>query len=415
MGIEKIVIVGAGQAATQAATSLRAGGFAGQITMIGDEKALPYQRPPLSKAYLSGDMSLERVTLKPAEAWQDDKVEVITATPVTAIDRTQKRVTTQDGRVFAYDALILATGSRVRRLTCPGADLACVHYLRTLEDVDGLRAEIVAGRRLIVIGGGYIGLEVAAVARKAGLEVTILEAAERVLARVAPPVVSHFFETLHRDAGVQILTDVKVTRLVGDDHVTGVALADGRTLEADCVLVGIGIIPNSELARDAGLVAPDGIETDKDARTSDPDIFAIGDCASRPLVHYGDRRGRLESVHNALEQGKLAAAAILGLPRPAEEAPWFWSDQYDIKLQIAGISTGATQTILRGDPASKRFAAFHLDDTGRLLAVDAINAPPEFIVAKQLIARHGVLAPETLADMSISMKEIGALAHTSGA
>jgi 3-phenylpropionate/trans-cinnamate dioxygenase ferredoxin reductase component len=408
MALKSIVIIGAGQAAAQAAISLRAGGFDGAITMIGDENALPYQRPPLSKAYLSGAMSMERVTLKPAESWAEDRVEVILSTSVTAIDRSAKSVTTSDGRVFAYDALILATGSRVRQIACEGADLAGVHYLRTVADVDGLRSSIVAGNRLVVIGGGYIGLEVAAVARKAGLEVTILEAADRVLARVAPPAVSAFFEELHRDAGVSIITQAKVTAITGETHVTGVALGDGSVIKADLVLVGIGIIPNAELARDAGLAALDGIETDMDARTSDRDIFAIGDCASRPLVHYGDRRARLESVHNALEQGKLAAAAILGLPRPTEETPWFWSDQYDVKLQIAGISTGATQTVLRGDPASKRFAAFHLDSDNRLLGVDAINAPPEFIVAKQVIARHGRLAPETLADMSISMKEIGA-------
>jgi 3-phenylpropionate/trans-cinnamate dioxygenase ferredoxin reductase component len=408
MTLRDTVIVGAGQAATQAATSLRAGGYGGNITIIGDESALPYQRPPLSKAYLSGAMSLERVTLKPAEAWVEDKVDVIVSTTVTAIDRAAKTVATHDGRSFSYDTLILATGSRVRKIPCEGADLKGVHYLRTVADVDGLRDEIVDGKKLVVIGGGYIGLEVAAVARKAGLEVTILEAADRVLARVAPPAISTFFESLHRDAGVTVMTGVKVTHIVGDTHVTGVALGDGTIIAADAVLVGIGIIPNAELARDAGIIAPDGIETDKDARTSDANVFAIGDCASRPLVHYGDRRARLESVHNALEQGKLAAAAILGLPRPAEETPWFWSDQYDIKLQIAGISTRATQTVMRGDPATKRFAAFHLDADNRLLGVDAINAPPEFIVAKQVIARHGKLAPETLADMSISMKQIGA-------
>jgi 3-phenylpropionate/trans-cinnamate dioxygenase ferredoxin reductase component len=412
MTLNRIVIIGAGQAAAQAAISLRAGGYEGAITMIGDENALPYQRPPLSKAYLSGAMSMERVTLKPAESWADDHVELVLSTGVTAIDRSDKSVTTSDGRIFTYDALILATGSRVRKIACDGADLAGVHYLRTVADVDGLRGSIVSGNKLVVIGGGYIGLEVAAVARKAGLEVTILEAADRVLARVAPPAVSAFFEGLHREAGVSIITQAKVTAITGETHVSGVALGDGRVIKADVVLVGIGIIPNAELARDAGLVAPDGIETDKDARTSDRDIFAIGDCASRPLVHYGDRRARLESVHNALEQGKLAAAAILGLPRPTEETPWFWSDQYDVKLQIAGISTGATQTVLRGDPATKRFAAFHLDANNRLLGVDAINAPPEFIVAKQVIARHGRLAPETLADMSISMKEIGANATT---
>jgi 3-phenylpropionate/trans-cinnamate dioxygenase ferredoxin reductase component len=405
-----ILIVGAGQAATQAATSLRAGGFDGPITMLGEESVLPYQRPPLSKAYLSGAMSMERVTLKPAEAWVDDKVDVRVSTRVTAINCATKTVTTQNGLAFGYNKLILATGSRVRKLPCEGANLAGVHYLRTVADVDGLREIMIAGNRLVVIGGGYIGLEVAAVARKAGLDVTILEAADRVLARVAPPIVSTFFQDLHTEAGVTIVTGAKVASIAGKTRVSGVVLADGTTIPADAILVGIGIIPNAELAREAGIIASDGIETDKDARTSDPDVFAIGDCASRPLVHYDDRRARLESVHNALEQGKLAAAAILGLPRPTEETPWFWSDQYDIKLQIAGISTGCTQTVVRGDPVTKRFAAFHLDANNRLLGVDAINAPPEFIVAKQLIARHGVLAPETLADMSISMKEIGAKA-----
>ena len=403
MALDRIVIVGAGQAATQAATSLRAGGFIGKLTIIGEESALPYQRPPLSKAYLSGTMSMERVTLKSAQSWIEDNVEVIVSTTVSAINRDAKFVITQDGRMFGYDTLILATGARVRKIACPGADLTGLHYLRTVKDVDGLRTAMKAGHRLVVIGGGYIGLEVAAVARKAGLEVTILEASDRVLARVAPPAVSAFFEDLHRDAGVTLVTGAKVTAIIGNGHVTGVALGDGSVVAADVVLVGIGIIPNAELARDAGILAPDGIETDKDARTSDPNVFAIGDCASRPLVHYGDRRARLESVHNALEQGKLAAAAILGLHRPTEETPWFWSDQYDVKLQIAGISTGATLTVIRGDPATKRFAAFHLDANNRLLGVDAINAPPEFIVAKQVIARHGVLAPETLADMSISM------------
>jgi 3-phenylpropionate/trans-cinnamate dioxygenase ferredoxin reductase component len=337
-------------------------------------------------------------------------VQVLTSERVSAIDPTAQFVTTEAGDKYEYDALILATGSRVRKLVCPGADLDGVHYLRTVSDADGLGAHIVEGKRLVVIGGGYIGLEVAAVARKAGMEVTILEAAERVLARVAPPVISAFFEKLHSDAGVHIRTGVQVAVVNGDGSVTGVTLADGAIIPADVILIGIGIIPNSEVAREAGLVAIDGIETDKDARTSDPKIFAIGDCASRPLVHYGDRRGRLESVHNALEQGKLAAAAILSLARPQEDVPWFWSDQYDVKLQIAGLNIGATQTIVRGDPASKRFAAFYLDGDNRLLGVDAINAPPEFIVAKQVIARHGRLAPETLADMSISMKEIGATA-----
>ena len=406
--VDRIVIIGAGQAAAQAAQSLRAGGYQGHLVMLGNEGLAPYQRPPLSKAYLSGAMGLDRVTLKPQEAWDQDEVETYFDQPATELDRVAQVVKTRDGQAFGYDVAILATGSSVRRLTCPGAELAGVHYLRSIGDADGLRQDFLPGKKLVVIGGGYIGLEVAAVARKAGLEVTILEAAARVLARVAPPIISTFFEDLHRQAGVTILTEVSVTALKGDHQIEGVVLADGRTIEADLVLVGIGIVPNAQLAQAAGLIATDGIETDLDARTADPRIYAIGDCANRPLVHYDHRRSRLESVHNALEQAKLAAACILGLPRPVEEVPWFWSDQYDIKLQIVGLSMGASQSVVRGDPASKQFAVFHLDSADRLLAVDAINMPPAFMVGKQVIARHGHLAPARLADMSVSMKEIGA-------
>lgn len=411
MSEERIVIVGAGQAAAQAAQSLRQGGHNGPITMLGDETAPPYQRPPLSKAYLSGAMGLERVILKPRATWEEERVELVTGVTVTAIDRANRTVTTNEGEAHGWDTLILATGSRVRRIACPGAELDSIHYLRTVADVDGLRASLTPGRNLVVVGGGYIGLEVAAVARKAGLDVTVVEAAERVLARVTTPEVSAFYEDLHRAAGVTMMTGAALSAFEGHDGaVTAVLLSDGTVLPADLVLVGIGIVPNSELAGAAGLAAGNGIETDRDARTSDPAIFAVGDCASRPLVHYGDRRGRLESVHNALEQAKLAAAAILGLPRPVEETPWFWSDQYDVKLQIAGLSAGAANTVLRGDPAARRFAAFHLDANDRLLAVDAINSPPEFVVGKQIIARHGRVAPARLADMSVSMKEIGAAA-----
>ncbi len=406
-----VVIVGAGQAGVQAAESLRRGGYAGAVTLIGEEPVAPYQRPPLSKAYLAGTMDLDRVILKPEATLAEDAIAFVPATRITAIDRAARTVTAEDGRSWAYEHLILATGSRVRRLPVEGAQLAGVHYLRTTTDVDGLRAELVAGARLAVIGGGYIGLEVAAVARKAGLAVTVIEAAERVLARVTTPEISAFYQDLHRAEGVTILTGTGVTALeAGADpaRVGAVRLADGSTVPADLVLVGIGIIPNAELAAQAGLATTNGIDTDTNACTSDPAIFAIGDCASRPLAHYGDRRGRLESVHNALEQAKLAAAAILGTPPPPLEAPWFWSDQYDVKLQIAGLSTGAARTVLRGDPATRRFAAFHLAPGNRLLAVDAVNSAPEFIVGRQLIARQQVVAPEKLADMSISMKAIAA-------
>ncbi|MCU0883113.1 MAG: FAD-dependent oxidoreductase [Hyphomonadaceae bacterium] len=409
--VHSVVIAGAGQAAVQAVTSLRAGGYAGAITMIGAEPVAPYQRPPLSKAYLSGAMSLERVVLKPVEALVDEGVTFIPDTRVLHLDRMARTVQASDATMHGYDALIIATGSHVRKLPVEGADLDGVHYLRSVTDADGLRPELVAGRKMVVIGGGYIGLEVAAVARKAAMEVTVVEAMPRVLARVTTPQVSAFYEALHRAEGVTILTGTGVVRLTGAGRVDGVVLDDGRVLSADAVVVGIGIIPHTDLAADADLDVDNGISTDEDARTSDPRIFAIGDCASRPLVHYHGRRARLESVHNALEQAKLAAAAILGQPRPVVEPPWFWSDQYDVKLQTAGLSGGAAMTIIRGDRDARRFAAFHLDGDSRLLAVDAINAPPEFVVGKQLIARGSKVAPEKLGDMSVSMKQIAADPH----
>jgi 3-phenylpropionate/trans-cinnamate dioxygenase ferredoxin reductase subunit len=410
--VTSIVIVGAGQAGLAAADALRRGGYAGAITLLGAEPVAPYQRPPLSKAYLSGAMGLDRVVLKPAGALAEEAVTFLPSTTVTAIDRADCTVSTADGASFGYGHLILATGSRVRALPVAGAGLSGVHMLRTVADADALRSWLVPGRHLAVIGGGYIGLEVAAVARRLGLEVTVIEAADRVLARVTTPVISAFYEQLHRDHGVRVLTGAAVTALEpasgAQDRVGAVVLGDGSKIACDAVVVGIGIIPNDGLAREAGLETTNGIDTDADARTSDPAIFAIGDCASRPLAHYGNRRGRLESVHNALEQAKLAAAAILGQPAPALETPWFWSDQYDVKLQIAGLSTGSATTVVRGDPAARRFAAFHLDAANRLLAVDAVNAPPEFLVGKQLIARQAVVAPGKLADMSLSMKAIGA-------
>lgn len=314
----------------------------------------------------------------------------------------------EDGGERPYDALILATGSRPRALPIEGASLEGVHDLRSLSDVDRLRPEMVAGRRMAIIGAGYIGLETAAVAAQLGLEVTVLEMADRVLARVTSPLMSSFYEALHESHGVDIRTSARVTEVTGETRVSGLVLGSGETIAADIVLAGIGIVPNQDLAAEAGIACDDGILVDRDARTNDPRIFAAGDCARRPLVHYG-RIGRLESVHNAIEQGKLAAAAILGRPRPPEDVPWFWSDQYDVKLQIAGLSQGHDQVVVRGDPATKAFAAFYLSN-GRLLAVDAVNAAPEFLASKKMIAMGARLAPAELSDMSISMKELAAQA-----
>lgn len=405
----RIVIAGAGQAAAQAVQSLRQGGYKGELTIVGEETALPYQRPPLSKAYMKGEFEEERLYFRPAAWYEDNNIEVMLGSKVTSIDRAARIVHAGHGAELPYDALILATGSRPRTLPCQGANLAGVHDLRTLSDVERIRPQMIEGRRIVIIGAGYIGLEAAAVARQMDLDVTVLEMAPRVLARVTSPVMSEFYAAEHTAKGVKILTSTALSHLEGKDgKVIAAVLADGTQLPADIVLVGIGILPNEELAKDAGIACSNGILTDRDGRTSDPHVFAAGDCASRPLVHYG-RTGCLESVHNAIEQGKLVAAAILGLPRPAEDCPWFWSDQYDLKLQIAGLSTDYDTIALRGDPKDRKFAAFYLRN-GMLIAVDAVNSPPEFLASKKLIMSGAKIAPETLSDTSIPMKDIAAQA-----
>ncbi len=403
----RIVIVGAGQAGAQAAMSLRQWGYAGSLQMIGEETALPYQRPPLSKAFLKGDLPEDRLSFKPASWYQDNRVEMLLGNPVVSIDRSARRVHLSAGGTLDYDALILATGSRPRKLPAPGADLENVHELRTIADVERLRPQMITGRRIVIVGAGYIGLEAAAVSRQLGLEVTVLEMAPRVLARVTSPLMSEFYAGEHRAQGVDIRTGAQLQAILGTNGaVSGVRLSDGEELQADLVLVGIGILPNEELAAQAGLPCKSGILVDRDARTADPHVFACGDCARRPLVHYG-RDGRLESVHNAIEQGRLAAAAICGRPRPAEEAPWFWSDQYDLKLQIAGLSEGFEQVCVRGDPQARKFAVFYLKHK-RIIAVDAVNSAPEFLASKRLIVSGAGIDAQRLTDMSVSMKEIAA-------
>ena len=406
---ENILVIGGGQAAAQATASLRLWGYEGGLRLIGDEEALPYQRPPLSKAYLKGEMDEERLYFKPADWYEAQNVEVSLNTRATAIDRSARMVALSDGASAPYDALLLATGSRPRPLPLAGATLKGVHELRDLRDVDGLKSQVTTGKNMVIVGAGYIGLEAAAVARQLGANVTVLEMAPRVLARVTSPVMSEFYTQIHQKYGVNIMTNARLETLDGEDgRIKSATLADGTSLPADIVLIGIGILPNQELAAEAGIACKNGILVDEDARTNDPRIFAAGDCTVRPLVHYG-RTGRLESVHNAIEQGKLAAAAIVGRDRPKLDVPWFWSDQYDVKLQIAGLSQDYDAHVLRGEPSSGHFAVFYFR-TGKLIAVDAVNAAPEFIVAKKMIISGQTLAPEQLQDTSVSMKELAALA-----
>ncbi len=403
---ETYVIVGAGHAAGQLAASLRQEGFEGKIVLVGEEAQLPYQRPPLSKKYLSGEFGLERVYFKPPDFYDAAKVETRLATRVTRIDRDAKTLTLESGDTLGYNKLALTTGSRVRKLPILGADLAGIHYLRTVDDVDGMRSGFEPGKSLVIIGGGYIGLEVAAVATSHGLKVTVLEMESRVLKRVTSPELSGFFEEVHCTRGVEIKckTAIAAFESGSDGKLAFAVTADGEKIPADIALLGVGILPNTELAAEAGLEAQNGVRVDEFCRTADPDIFAAGDCTDHPSALY-DRRIRLESVHNALEQAKTAAAAMCGNLKAYDQVPWFWSDQYDLKLQIAGLSTGYDTVVQRGDPATNKFALFYLKDSV-LIAVDAVNAAPEYMMGRRLIGDRAIIAPERLSDTSISMKEM---------
>jgi 3-phenylpropionate/trans-cinnamate dioxygenase ferredoxin reductase subunit len=399
---ERIVIIGAGQASVQAVQSLRAEGFAGSITMVGDEPYAPYQRPPLSKTYLMGTMERERLFLKPDAFYAQSGCELLLGISAVSIDRAARTVALSDGRALYYDKLLIATGTRVRRIRVPGAELPGIHYLRSIADVDALRPAFAVSKRLVIVGAGYIGLEVAAVARKHGLDVTVVEAMDRVMARSASKPVSEFYERIHREAGVAFRFDTGVEGFVGASRVEGVR-AGGTVHPADIALVGIGVVPNSEIAEEAGLACGDGIRVDAFCTTDDPAIFAAGDCTR----HHG-RNGdliRLESVQNAIDQAKHAALAMAGKPAPYSEVPWFWSDQYDLKLQIAGLAKPGDRIVLRGDPGLRKFAVFHLRD-GKVSAVEAVNAAPEYLIGRKLIAEAAVVAPERLADTAIPMKNI---------
>jgi 3-phenylpropionate/trans-cinnamate dioxygenase ferredoxin reductase subunit len=401
----RVVILGAGHAGGSAAAALRHFGHAGPIVLVGEEPLLPYQRPPLSKAWLKGEADEEELQLRPPSFYAENDITVRLGVTATGIDRQAKQATLSDGEVLPYDALIIATGARARRLSLPGEAMVRTLELRSAADAEMLKAAIAPGKRLMIVGGGYVGLEVAASARALGAEATVIEREPRILARVACPILSDFFTAYHRKHGVRFELDAFVEALEGEDgQVTGVRLNDGRRLPCDLVLIGVGALPNQELAEAAGLPCHHGIVVDEEARTSDPAIFAIGDVTRRPLPLYG-RSFRLESVPNALEQAKQAAAAITGHKPPPHEVPWFWSDQYDLKLQIAGLPFDIDDLVVRGDPAGARFAVFHMKGDA-IQAVEAINSPAEFMGGKLLIGSQKPVSREKLADPSISMKEV---------
>jgi 3-phenylpropionate/trans-cinnamate dioxygenase ferredoxin reductase subunit len=401
---EIAVIVGAGHAGAELVASLRQNAYSGRIILIGAEPELPYRRPPLSKTYLSGEASRESLLIRSAGAYDKLQVECWTGTQVLAIDRVNKNILLSDGRTQPYTKLVLATGGRPRKLLEPQAQKPNVHYIRTLADIDHLQTDFAAGKHLLVIGGGYIGLEAASVGIQSGLRVTVLEAAPRVLARVAAPQISAFYERAHRVRGVDVRTGISVQAFHGEQQVDSVSLSDGSQLPVDLIVVGIGILPNDELARAAGLEVDNGIVVDAYAQTRDPDIFAVGDCAQH-VNGFLSRRLRIESVPSAQEQARTAAHSICAKRVPHAAVPWFWSDQFDLKLQMVGLSQGYEQLVMRGDPETESFSAFYLLD-GIVLSVDAINRPQDFMVAKRLVAEQVRVDARELADESISLKSL---------
>ena len=400
----QVVIVGAGHASGQVIATLQQKKFDGQIVLVGDEAYLPYQRPPLSKKYLDGKLPPERLLVKPPGFYDAPGIEVRLNTRVRSIDRDKRTVATDHGDDLPYDTLVLATGSDAIRLPVDGNSLDGVHYLRTIRDVDAIRAQLATAKRAAIIGAGYIGLEVAAVLRTRGLDVTVVEMADRVMSRVVSADVSDFYQQVHASHGVDLRLSTACRRFIGDERVTAVETADGQTIDVDFVVVGAGITPATSLAVAAGLDVDNGIVVDEFCLTSDPHIYAVGDCSSHPNDIYR-RHVRLESVHNALEQAKTAALAICGERAAYQQVPWFWSDQYDLKLQIAGLSAGFDDVVIRGDRDAHAFSCAYLKDD-RLIAVDAINSPRDFMQSKPLIAAQKRVDRSRLADASEMLKDL---------
>jgi 3-phenylpropionate/trans-cinnamate dioxygenase ferredoxin reductase subunit len=409
------LIVGSGHAGGEAAIALRQNGYTARVVLIGNEASLPYQRPPLSKGFLAGAVDRQALLIRPAEAFEKVNIETRTGVQVTGLDAVHKTIELSDGSSLKYSHLILATGSRPRNLADldPERPLANLHYLRTLAHAQQMREQMLEGKRLVIIGGGYIGLEVAAVALKQGLEVSLIESMDRILARVTAAEVSTFYQQVHQDAGLKLHLNAHLDRInldVEGKRVESVQLSDGNVLPADLVLVGIGAIANTELAQQAGLAVDNGILVDEFTRSSDPFIHAIGDCCNHPSERYG-RRLRLESIPNAIEQARTAALAICGKPAPYRSLPWFWSDQYELKLQTVGLSQGYDQTCVRGSPALRSFVVFYLRE-GQVIAADCINRQSEFALIKKLVQGGQPPDIERLGDDSLTLKDILAQADS---
>jgi 3-phenylpropionate/trans-cinnamate dioxygenase ferredoxin reductase subunit len=400
-----LVIVGTGHGGAQAAIALRQNGFAGSILLLSRDSEPPYERPPLSKEYLAGDKPFERMLVRPEPFWGGKDIKLRLASAVTKVDPVARELTIVGGETIRYGTLVWAAGGDPRRLSCPGADLGGMHAVRDKADVDRMKAELEAGAKdVVVVGGGYIGLETAAVLRKLGCEVTLLESQDRVLSRVAGEDLSRFYEDEHRRQGVDVRLGAEVEAIDGDgDRVTGVKLASGETLECDMLVVGIGIVPAVGPLILAGAAGANGVEVDPFCRTSLPDIYAVGDCAAHANPYAGGAVIRLESVQNAHDMAACAARAICGDPQPYEALPWFWSNQYDLRLQTAGLSLGYDATVLRGDPAARSFSVIYLKE-GRVIALDCVNRTKDYAQGRRLVEDRVVIPPEQLLDTETELK-----------
>lgn len=405
-GVETdVLIVGAGHAGAACAVALRQGKFEGRILVVGAEPDLPYERPPLSKEYLAGDKPFERILIRPEAFWAERDIDFLRGVTVDSVDPTAHSVVTSAGDTIRYGQMVWATGGAPRQLGCGGHHLTGVHTVRDRADADRMMAELPDVSRVVVIGGGYIGLEAAAVLTKFGKQVVVLEALDRVLARVAAEPLSRFFEAEHRAHGVDIRLGVNVACILGEDRVTGVRLADGEILAADMVIVGIGIIPAVAPLLEAGAEGGNGVAVDSHCRTSLPDIFAIGDCALHANRYADGARIRLESVQNANDQASAAAKAILGAAVDYDATPWFWSNQYDIKLQTVGLSIGYDDAVVRGDPATRSFTVVYLK-AGRVIALDCVNAVKDYVQGRKLVVEGRSVDLEALRDPTTPLKDL---------
>ena len=399
------VVIGTGQAGFETAASLREAGYQGRITLIGEEPHLPYQRPPLSKGFVLGTQGMDEVELRPASFYRDHRIDLVTGERIVDVDDPTRRLTTASGKSIEYESLVLAVGAHNRPLSVDGAELDGVVYLRSLDESIALKQRLAVARDVVVVGGGFIGLEAAAAARTLGKSVTVLEVQPRLMPRVVAPAISQHYEALHTARGVHIVCGAGVYEIVGDGkRVRAVRLSHGASYPADLVVIGIGVVPNIELAQDAGLPVHNGVTVDEYLRTADPRIYAVGDCAEHPNAFAGGRV-RLESVQNACDQARCVAAAIAGRPAPYAALPWFWTDQYDVRLQMAGLSHGFERTVTRGHPDSGKFSVFYFKGD-RLVAVDSVNRPGDHMLARKLLSTHAAVTAEQAADESVDLRKL---------